>query len=462
MKKMTLKLAALLSVSLIISSSVTEAKSGSKVKSYSPEENGYKLVYRDEFNDNSLNTKDWYYRASLKPRMGGYNQKKNVSVTTEDGIGMQKIAFTKEDLFNNGKKVAVGGGTISTTTFGYGYYEARIKFYNKSRGFHQSFWNYGMVNWPGQDSRYREDAAHDRVPCSNQAIELDGIELDSALNIAWVNFHWHIPGPRQPNVGSKKVTRVDSYIDTDKWVVVGFEWLPDAVVYYIDGVERFRYKYRAGDPRYTPSEIWLTGLATAKAFGRDGKLAPGAAMRVDYFRFYTKLFGANYVGNRGMEAQQEASATVNSWIADDGIYNNAKSDQVDLAISNSKEKAYAGKAYMRHRGKTKAKPITSRMRLDHIANGTYTFSAWVKHSGGMNECRMHVWSHGGKEISQNIPVLRKWTQIKIDNIKVTSNEIDLGFTTQGPDGKWLYVDEVKFSPKSTVKNVKKSTKKRGD
>lgn len=45
-----------------------------------------------------------------------------------------------------------------------------------------------------------------------------------------------------------------------------------------------------------------------------------------------------------------------------------------------------------------------------------------------------------------------WTQIKIQNIKVTANEIDLGFTTQGPDGEWLYVDEVKFYPrKSAIK-----------
>jgi hypothetical protein len=36
MKKMTLKLIALLSVSLIISSSATEAKSGSRQKGFSP------------------------------------------------------------------------------------------------------------------------------------------------------------------------------------------------------------------------------------------------------------------------------------------------------------------------------------------------------------------------------------------------------------------------------------------
>jgi len=70
---------------------------------------------------------------------------------------------------------------------------------------------------------------------------------------------------------------------------------------------------------------------------------------------------------------------------------------------------------------------------------------------------MHAWSHGGEELSKNIPALSDWTQIKIKNIEVRSNEIDLGFTTQGPDGEWLYVDEVKFIPqKSAPKNVPES------
>ena len=419
------------------------APAAASVEGYYPR-SGYQLVYQDEFNGNSLNTNDWYYRDSLSPRLGGYNQKKNVSVTTEDGIGLLKIDYTKEDLFNTGTNVPVGGGVISRTTFGYGYYEARIKFYDEVRGFHQSFWNYGY--------RDREDAKNDRVPWSNKAIELDGIELDSDFNTAWVNFHWHIDGQNQTSVGDKEERRVDSYIDTDQWVVIGFEWLPDAVVYYVDGIERYRYDYTAGDPRYTPSEIWLTGLGnTADFLGGEGFPEPGAAMRVDYFRFYTKIFDANYTGNRGMESQAETPETVSSWIADDGIYNNVGSDQVDLVHGDGS--AYAGETYMRHVGKTTAGSMTSRMRLDHIANGTYTFSAWAKHSGGMNECRMHVESHGGGEISRNIPLLTNWTRIKIENIEVTSHEIDLGFTTQGPDGEWLHLDEVRFEPRESAIEV---------
>ena len=120
------------------------------------------------------------------------------------------------------------------------------------------------------------------------------IELDSAFKTAWVNFHWHIDGSKQPKIGTKEQRRVDAYIDTSNWLVVGFEWLPNEVIYYIDGIKRYRYRFNANDSRYTPSEIWIGGLAHTAAFlGGAGTPEPGAAMRVDYFRYYTKLFNTN-------------------------------------------------------------------------------------------------------------------------------------------------------------------------
>ena len=132
--------------------------------------------------------------------------------------------------------VPVGGGIISRTTFGYGYYETRIKFYDEDSRLSSIVLELGISD--------KEDAKNDRAPWSNKAIELDGIELDSAYNTAWVNWHWHIKGPKQTKKGTKEERRVDSYIDTKKWVVVGFEWLPDKIIYYIDGVERYRHNYK--------------------------------------------------------------------------------------------------------------------------------------------------------------------------------------------------------------------------
>ena len=73
---MIFKLTTLLSLGLSLSCSLAAAKKTSKGKAYSPTKNGYELVYQDEFNDNHLNTNDWYYRHARNPRLGGYNQRK--------------------------------------------------------------------------------------------------------------------------------------------------------------------------------------------------------------------------------------------------------------------------------------------------------------------------------------------------------------------------------------------------
>ncbi|QHI68365.1 golvesin C-terminal-like domain-containing protein [Tichowtungia aerotolerans] len=404
---------------------------------------GYLLVYRDEFNDGVLNTNDWYFRAHDEPRLGGYGKKKNVSVVTENEIGMLKIAYTREDVDGDGQPDPVGGGVISTTTFGYGYYEARIKFYDEEVGFHQSFWNHGLARYTSysDDYLYNEDAFADRVPWKNSALEIDAIELDSNYNKGGCNFHWHMPESSTPEDAHKSFSA--SYMDTDEWITIGFEWRPGTIVYYVDGIERHRFSYDAHDDRVAPQEIWLTGLANnSEWWGGDGYPDANAAMRVDYFRYYTKPSSGNSVGNSGFESQGSSSSAVVGWIAYDGIYDNLYSDQSDVLYNDGN--AFAGLAYLRHFGKSGAPPMTSCMRLDHIPNGTYTLSAWVRSSGGMTECRMHAGSNGSGERSFDIPLLPDWTQVVIDNIEVTTHEIDLGFTAQGSDGQWLYVDEVEL------------------
>ena len=404
---------------------------------------GYLLVYQDEFNLGVLNTNDWYFRAHEVPRLGGYGKKENVSVVTEDGIGMLKVAYTREDVDGDGQTDPVGGGVISTTTFGYGYYEARIKFYDEAVGFHQSFWTHGLAKYStySADYLYNEDALNDRVPWKNTALEIDGIELDSNYNKGGCNFHWHIPELSTPD--NAHVSFNASYMDTDEWVIIGFEWVPGTVVYYVDGVERHRFAYDANDQRFSPQEVWLTGLANnSDWWGGDGYPGSNAAMRVDYFRYYTRLSSGNCVGNSGFESQEAGSSATVGWIAYDGISDNIYTDQSEIRYDDGN--AYAGLAYLYHAGKSGAPPMTSRMRLDHIPNGNCKLSAWVKTSGGMAECRMRAWSYGGEERSLNIPFLSDWTRVVIENIDVTTHEIDVGFTTQGPDGQWLYVDEVEL------------------
>jgi len=412
-----------------------------------PPKNGYFLLYQDEFNGNALNEDDWYYRASDVARFGGYSQKENVSVITRDGIGFLNLAYTRKDMTGDGVADPVSGGIISKRAFGYGYYEARIKFYDEQVGLHQSFWTVGVGYYSSynQDYGYNEDALSDRVPYVNSVVEIDVVELDSAYNKGGANFHWHTPSFSTPSGVHKGFD--SSYIDTSKWITFGMEWTPGQVVIWVDGVERHRINYV--DERYGAQQVWLTALANNN-WGGNGYPGPDAAMKVDYFRFYSRPNGGNLAANPGFEHNQAATSVVRNWISDDGIYNNISSDQASIPWNDGK--AHTGKGYLLHTGANGAPMMSSRMELEFIPDGLYQASAWVQRSQNVGTAKMRVTGHGGSDRELDIPEAEVWTEVVIDDIEVTNHRLDLSFASQGGDNTWIRVDDVRVIHKDFVTN----------
>ena len=91
---------------------------------------GYRLVWADDFNDTTVDTNRWIFRAESKLRSTQLPE--NVSVSN----GCLRIELRKEK--SRGKKYT-GGGLISRETFKYGYYEARMRV-PPGAGWHTSFW----------------------------------------------------------------------------------------------------------------------------------------------------------------------------------------------------------------------------------------------------------------------------------------------------------------------------------
>ncbi|MGB0372196.1 MAG: glycoside hydrolase family 16 protein [Opitutales bacterium] len=412
---------------------------------------GYDLVYSEEFNGSQVDEGSWYYRVYEKPERfwGGYGDKDNVSVDTENGIGRLQIAYTKEDKDGDGVSDPVGGGLISRTTFGYGYYEAKVKLYDEEPGFHQAFWSAGILglgNKYPEDFEYRLDAANDRVPISNMGIEIDGLEFDSAfeLNEGFSNFHWWIP--KHEKLEGARKDHDSSYINVNEWITLGYEWIPGRITYFFDDIVRHVVNYDAQDPRFTPSEVIFSGLAnTTWPWNANGQPGSDAAFLVDYFRFYTKPFiGTNYVGNAGFETQARSSPYPLNWVVDDGIYDNYRTDGVRVVYTDGN--AHTGHSYLIHEGQTGAPPVTSRMRLDNIANGPYALSAWVHSSGDWDICSISIGSNGTVLETREIPPSNGYIQLSIKTVTVLENEVDIEFTTQGAKGRWLRVDDVMFVP----------------
>ena len=394
-----------------------------------PSSSSFTLLYEDNFDGTSLDTGDWVYRETGL-YAGGYNRRQNVSVSG----GLLHIAFKKEDI--NGDGVAneyTGGGIITAQNFGYGYYEARVKLAGGVNGFHQSFWQMGLPFGDGAAPGYDALINSGVLPYFNRTIEIDGFEQNSNnAGYAASNGHYYLPAVSHIGAQSHSV-------DTTSWFVMGYEWLPGQVKFYVNGN---LVRTMSFSTLYGQSNFWLSGLANSKYSGTLGNVPAGTEMQVDYFRFYaSNQIGVNRITNGGFE------------------YNNSSMDLnypmgwLEYAATDSskvfKDATYArtGAAVLWHTNTSSNYTVTTKQNVESIPNGTYKLTAWIKSSGGQTSALMRVLNHGGTEMITSIPTSAGWTQITIDDISVTSNKALIAFSSVALAGQWIKVDDVVFAQK---------------
>jgi beta-glucanase (GH16 family) len=217
----------------------------------------YRLVWSDDFSGPKLDETKWTYRTGK--RFLSTQLPENVSV--EDGNLVIALRAGPDHTYT-------AGGVISRQTFRYGYYEARLKILAGS-GWHSSFWM--MRNTaPGSGP----DAA---------TIELDALEnLSRDLRSYTVNVHRWVP----PHISSGTMP-VDTADLSKEYHVIGCEYAPDVVRFYLDGklVRTVPWK---GQPQGDVN-VWLTSVAEGMGPRQDvdDTALPGK-MLVDWVRVYTK------------------------------------------------------------------------------------------------------------------------------------------------------------------------------
>jgi beta-glucanase (GH16 family) len=182
-------------------------------KKYIPEEMGYKLVWKDEFEGTQLDTTKWKIRG-VGPRAVAYVSPRAVKV--EDGL-LKLYALNENDtLF--GSAVGTQGLFMSK----YGWYECRAQVQKSPGGVWSAFWIQSADIAKGED------------PAIFGA-EIDIMECFRKLgtDIISHNVHWAY-GPNQQSTRGYQ-----SYL---KGVGEGFhtfalEWFPDKYVFYVDGMK---------------------------------------------------------------------------------------------------------------------------------------------------------------------------------------------------------------------------------
>jgi len=186
-------------------------------------EDGYKLVFDDEFDGDTLDTSKWGYNYSWGHSHNHAAWCVPENVVVKDGIltlvGENKQhpdAVGKQGTFNNKKyDIIYTSGAVNTHhkyNFTYGYFEARMKM-PKGKGMWPAWWML-KDGWPP---------------------EIDMLEiLCSKPNMIHVNYHY---GPAWNQEKSHEQVLDLGFDASEDFHTYGFEWAPGYMKYYVDGVQ---------------------------------------------------------------------------------------------------------------------------------------------------------------------------------------------------------------------------------
>lgn len=381
----------------------------------------YQLIFEDQFDGEKLNESIWKYR--LGERLGGYNLKENVLV--KDGRLIQQMKYTNY----NGKETLTGGGVISKVLFGYGYYETKCTLFSGTGGMHSSFWSMGENGGDGENT-----------PRFNTVYEIDGYEVDSHTpRKLTCNLNSYIG--EQRGLGG----RMEGDFPTDKEFVLGYEWLPTEVNWYVNGKKVLTRTNKDFAFDYAQQNVWITALANASQehFVEKDKL-PGASSW-DYFRFYTVLLkGINLIGNGEFEYNQNESFALST--KKDPQYPIAWLEYEDnwASFVEYNDNAVSGRNLLKHYSDKKYKVATAH-RLQYIANGVYDFEAYVMSSGGQPTSEIRISGFKGNDVKVvKIPQADAMTKIEIKGVDVQDNKAFIEIISEANAGQWILVDNVSF------------------
>lgn len=393
---------------------------------------GYNLLFEDNFNQpGKPSATDWLFRNNKKA--GGLSLPANSTINS----GCLQIKYTYDASSKAGEQFR-GGGVVSTHNFGYGYYEARIKFYGgtpNQSGFHQSFWSMGLTGTNEAEGAGVRDSlvGIDAIPRENRVLEIDAIELESKHNSLDQNYHVYSPVHNMEYPENGKIAK-----DLSKWVVMGYEWLPDRINFYCDGKYFATKKLDGIWKLFVPQNVWFTALPVEWAGGMSIP-KEDAMMQVDYFRFYArKLPGTNRIGNEGFEYGEKGNTYPIGWI----VAHNESTDKTISKVVTDSTKAFTGTRYLSIQNSA-ANKATVKQIVEYIPNGKYTLSAYVKSSGGQENASLTINSGDISKI-RHIMATDQWTKISIENIEVANNQATIEIRSDAGVSQWLLIDQVEF------------------
>ena len=196
----------------------------------------WRLVFADEFDGQALDETKWttcwsYGCATTNPSL--WYSATNVSV----GSGIVRLRVDKYDQVQHGRAIPYTSGMLSTGagldgsssrfTALYGYFEARVRV-PAGRGLWPAFWMLSPAQRPPEID-IMEILSKDPTRVHMHYHYIDGTGVTQDYGAAWIGGDF-----------------------STGWHTFGVDWRPDAIIWYVDGLERNRYvgDYIATEPLY--------------------------------------------------------------------------------------------------------------------------------------------------------------------------------------------------------------------
>jgi beta-glucanase (GH16 family) len=244
-------------------------KSGNAASGASPR---LKLIFHEEFNRSSLNKRVWHTCLWWATTTCSIESNRELQlwnprdVLVRDGV-LHLRARKRRRVGWNGRRYRYTSGMVMTGgrrkprtppgfTYTYGLAEARIKV-PKGRGFWPAFW---------------------MLPASQESRpEIDAMEiLGGSTHVQRMHLHYLNPDGSRADAGARWVGPDFSA----RWHTFAVDWTPDAIVWYVDGVERWRF----ADSSVIPREPMYPVLSLAV-----GGVYPGPPRRSTPFPSYLSV-----------------------------------------------------------------------------------------------------------------------------------------------------------------------------
>lgn len=257
----------------------------------------YSIVWRDEFDGNKLNEKNWDYQHGVNDVYHGVENRtkywgnNELQYYTEDAVTVEdgNLVITAEKQQYEGMEYTSARIlTRDLQSFTFGYFEAKMKL-PAEQGMWPAFW---LLPQP---SSYSSD--HNEYGGWAASGELDIMEAKGReKNIT--SGALHFGGGYPANVHKSQRTTLSSNID--EWHTYGVDWRTDGITWYVDGTAFMTlengewYSSAAPDSETAPFDkpfYILFNLAVGGNF--DGGVKPkddftSASMYVDYVRVFQK------------------------------------------------------------------------------------------------------------------------------------------------------------------------------